>query len=191
MTTHLTAANWLELFSQYLLLSLLSVGGAISTVPEMHRFLVSENHWLTESQFYASISIAQAAPGPNVLFVGLMGWTVGMNAGGYWLAPLGLLVTMLGIMLPSSTITYWAARWAHQNNEKIIVRSFKQGMAPVVMGLLFATGWVLSSPNGSLSSHWPLWLLTCCSALVVWLSNFHMLALLAIGALIGAMGWLG
>jgi chromate transporter len=191
MTIDLTALEWLDLFSHYMWLSLLSVGGAISTVPEMHRFLVVQNHWLTEAQFYACISIAQAAPGPNVLFVGLMGWTIGMNAGGFYLAPFGLLVTMLGIMLPSSTITYWAARWAHQNNEQRIVRSFKQGMAPVVMGLLLATGWILSSPNGTWQSHWPLWLLTVISALMVWLTRFHMLALLAIGAAVGAMGWLG
>lgn len=191
MTIQLTTFDWLALFGHYLWLSLLSVGGAISTVPEMHRFLVTENQWLTEAQFYAAISIAQASPGPNVLFVGLMGWSIGMNAGGYYLAPLGLLVTMLGIMLPSSLITYWAARWAHENNEQRIVRSFKLGMAPVVMGLLLATGWILSSPNGSWLTHWPLWLLTMVSAILVWQIRLHMLILLAVGASIGAMGWLG
>ena len=192
----LSALDWFHLFMYYLSLSLLAVGGAISTAPDMHRFLVDRNAWLTDTQFNTSIAIAQAAPGPNVLFIALLGWNVGLNAGGpgmmgWALGLLGIVLCMVGVMLPSSVLTWQATRWGHRNRNRRSVRAFKQGMAPVVMGLLFATGWVLSSPNGSLSSHWPLWLLTCCSALVVWLSNFHMLALLAIGALIGAMGWLG
>lgn len=106
----LTWSDWLGLFVHYLLLSLLSVGGAITTVPEMHRYLVEQQHWLTESQFTASIAIAQAAPGPNVLFVALMGWSVGINAGGLPTGFLGVFVTMLGILLPSTTLTYLAAR---------------------------------------------------------------------------------
>jgi chromate transporter len=47
----------------------------------MHRFLVEQHHWLTQAQFNAVDRLAQAAPGPNVLFVALMGWNVGMNAG--------------------------------------------------------------------------------------------------------------
>ena len=64
-----------------LALSLMSVGGAISTLPEMHRFLVDQQRWLSNSQFNASIALAQAAPGPNVLFVALFGWNIGLNAG--------------------------------------------------------------------------------------------------------------
>jgi chromate transporter len=58
------------------------VGGAITTAPDMHRYLVTDQRWLTDSQFTSSIALAQAAPGPNVLFVALMGWNVGLNAGG-------------------------------------------------------------------------------------------------------------
>ena len=60
----------------------MSIGGAVTTVPEMHRFLVSEQAWLSEGQFSNAIALAQAAPGPNVLFVAVLGWTVGMNAAG-------------------------------------------------------------------------------------------------------------
>ena len=74
--------DWLSLLAQFMMLSLLSVSGAITTVPDMHRYLVDQNRWLTDAQFTSSIAIAQAAPGPNVLFVGLMGWNVGLNAGG-------------------------------------------------------------------------------------------------------------
>ncbi|HMS04436.1 MAG TPA: chromate transporter, partial [Burkholderiaceae bacterium] len=67
----LGAADWLTLFTHFLSLSLLAVGGAITTAPDMHRYLVGSQHWLSDAQFNASIAIAQAAPGPNVLFVAL------------------------------------------------------------------------------------------------------------------------
>src|SRR5471032_1044126 len=132
-------SDWFHLFGEYLTLSLMSVGGAISTTAEMHRFLVEQHHWLTQTQFNDSIAIAQAAPGPNILFVALMGWNVGLNAGSMTAGLLGVLVTMIGIMLPSTTLTYLAARWSHQNRDLRAVRAFKQGMAPIVIALLIST----------------------------------------------------
>ena len=191
------AREWFELFFHYISLSLLSVGGAITTAPDMHRFLVEQQHWLTDAQFSASIAIAQAAPGPNVLFIALLGWNVGMNAGGglgagaaaWGYAALGMGIAMIGIMLPSTTLTFAAARWGHQNRERRVVRAFKQGMAPIVVALLIATGWILASSHGTLLKNWPLWLLTGASALLVWHTRLHLLWLLGAGALLGWMGW--
>ena len=172
--TAFTAADWFALLGHFLSLSLLSVGGAISVAPDMHRFLVDRQGWLTDPQFNASIAIAQAAPGPNVLFVALMGWNVGLNAGGgigagpmaWLLGFFGLMITMVGIMLPSTTLTYFATRWGHRNRTRREVRAFKQGMAPVVVGLLIATGWVLAGGNQSAGvPAWHLWLLGCGTAL--------------------------
>jgi len=77
-----TLASWLDLFTHFASLSLLAVGGAITTAPDMHRYLVGEQGWLSDAQFSSSIALSQAAPGPNVLFVALLGWNVGLNAGG-------------------------------------------------------------------------------------------------------------
>ncbi len=181
-------SDWLQLFTHFLSLSLLAVGGAITTAPDMHRYLVDQQGWLTDGQFTASIAIAQAAPGPNVLFVALMGWNVGLNAGGLWLALLGVLVSMLGIMLPSSALTYMASRWGHENRDLRAVRAFKQGMAPIVIALLIATGWLLASAHGEPARDWPLWLTTVVSTLVVWRTRLHLLWLLGAGAL---LGWFG
>lgn len=190
--------DWLGLFAQYLLLSLLSISGAITTVPDMHRYLVAEHAWLSEAQFSSSVAIAQAAPGPNVLFVALMGWNVGINAGGglgagpaaWLLGAAGLSVTMLGIMLPSTTLAYFATRWGHRNRGRRDVRAFKQGMAPIVVGLLIATGWVLASGNqGGPAPAWHVWLLAGLTTLIVWRTRVHLLWLLAAGALLGAIGW--
>ncbi len=185
----LGAGDWLELFLHFFSLSLLAVGGAITTAPDMHRYLVEQQHWLTESQFTASIAIAQAAPGPNVLFVALMGWNVGLNAGGIAAALLGMLATMSGILLPSTTLTYLAARWGHANRELRAVRAFKLGLAPIVIALLIATGWILASAHQQPAQDWPLWTLTLVCTLLVWRTRLHLLWLLAGGALLGWFGW--
>ena len=189
----LQPTDWLNLFLYYISISLLAVGGAIATAPDMHRYLVERQGWLTDLQFNASIAIAQAAPGPNVLFIALLGWNVGTNAGGAGLAgwasgALGMLLSMVGIMLPSTTLTWLATRWGHRNRERRSVRAFKQGMAPVVIGLLLATAWLLSSSHGNPATDWPLWMLTGLCMLLVWRTRLHLLWLLGAGALLGALG---
>ena len=196
MIITLSNADWLALLTHFLSLSLLAVGGAITTAPDMHRYLVTQQHWLSDSQFTSSIALAQSAPGPNVLFIALFGWNVGMNAGGgvaaglaAWpYAALGVLLAMIGILLPSTTLTFAAARWGHQNRELRAVRAFKQGMAPIVIALLIATGWILAANHGNAVKSWPLWLLTAITALLVWRTRIHMLWLLGAG---GLLGWFG
>jgi chromate transporter len=191
-TLHITlgAADWLNLFGHYLMLSMMSIGGAISTSSEMHRFLVEQHGWLTQAQFNQSLTLAQAAPGPNVLFVALMGWHVGMNAGSPAAALFGVLVTMVGIMTPSTLLTYTAARWGHRNRDLRAVRAFKQGMAPLVIGLLLSTAWIMASSAGEGAVAGParMWLLAVASGLVIWRTRLHLLWLLAAGALLGAFG---
>jgi chromate transporter len=184
----MTTGDWLALLAHYLVLSLLSVGGAITTAPDMHRYLVQERQWLTDPQFSASVAIAQAAPGPNVLFVALMGWNVGLNAGGFGLAALGVVLAMTGILLPSATLTYLAAQWGHRNRELRGVRAFKQGMAPIVVALLVATGWVLATGAQPQPRDAPIWALALVAALIVWRTRIHLLWLLGGGAL---LGWFG
>jgi chromate transporter len=197
MTSVLSHADWLALLLHFMSLSLLAIGGAITTVPEMHSYLVTQKMWLSDSQFTSSIALAQAAPGPNVLFIALIGWHVGLNAGGgmaagwhaWWSALAGVLVAMVGIMLPSTTLTFLAARWGHQNRELRAVRAFKQGMAPIVIALLISTGWILAASHGAPLEHWRLWLVTAVTALVVWRTRLHMLWLLGAGAALGAFGF--
>ena len=196
ITMHWT--DWLALLLQFMLLSMMSVSGAITAVPDMHRYLVVQQGWLSDAQFSSSVAIAQAAPGPNVLFVALMGWNVGLNAGGglvggphaWALGLLGLGITMAGIMLPSTTLAWFATRWLHHNAQRRGVRAFKQGMAPVVVGLLVATGLILANGNQRPDSPaWHLWLVAGVAGLIVWRTRIHLLWLLGAGALLGALGF--
>jgi chromate transporter len=177
--------NWLGLFGHYLMLSLLSVGGPIATTPEMHRYLVDEQHWLSHTQFSQSIALAQAAPGPNMLFVALMGWHIGMNTGGAGAALLAVATTLLGILLPSSLLMMTTAQWGHRNRDLRAVRAFRQGMAPVVIAMLLSTSWILGSASRHWRTDWALWLVAVVSGLVLWRTRLHLLWVLGAGAVLG------
>jgi chromate transporter len=172
----LTLEAGVALFGHFLLLSMFAIGGAIVVAPDMHRMMVGEMQLLTDAQFNASIAIAQAAPGPNVLFVAVLGY----QAAGL---P-GALLTMAGIMAPSTTIALAAARWAHARQHRLGVRAFKAGVAPVTIALLVATGWILTAQHPSV----PVIVLTCATALLAWRTRIHVLWLIAAGGIAGAAG---
>ena len=196
MTMDMSLADWLSLFTHFMSLSLLAVGGAITTAPDIHRYLVDDTHWLSDAQFTSSIALAQGAPGPNVMFVALMGWNVGLNAAGGlgagWpavgLALWGVCITMVGILIPSCTLTFVATQWAHQNRELLAVKAFKSGMAPLVIALLIATGWLLTGKHENPAQDWPLWAVTAITTLIVWRTKIHLLWLLGAGAVLGGLG---
>lgn len=169
--------DWLALFSHLLLLSLLAIGGAITVIPDIHRVMVEQMGLLTDAQFNASIAIAQASPGPNVLFVAVMGY----QAAGL----LGAGVTLFGIMLPATTLTLLVARWGRARRDWRAVQAFKAGMAPIVIALTFAAGLILTAKTPG----WQPVLLTGGTVLVAWRTRIHLLALILVGAVLGALGW--
>ena len=61
---------------QFAMMSLLAFGGANAVVPEIHRQAVEIGFWMTERQFADLFAISQAAPGPNVMIVTLVGYHV-------------------------------------------------------------------------------------------------------------------
>ena len=81
-------------------------------------------------------AIAQASPGPNLLFVTVMGW----QAAGVW----GALATTVGVLLPSAILVVMVNRWSHSRADAVWVKAVKEGLAPVVIALMLATTWVLS-----------------------------------------------
>lgn len=175
--------GWAELGAMALhfaLLSLLAVGGAITTAPDMQRFVVGDRHWLSDAQFTASVALAQAAPGPNVLFVAVIGWNIAGLA--------GVVAAVGGSLLPSTTLALWATRWGAQRAGSLGMRAFTAGMAPLTIGLLLATGWVLTAPG---RGHVGVWLLV---PMTVWLmlrTQTSPLVPIAIGAVVGAFGFAG
>jgi len=174
----LSALDWLGLFAHFLMLSMLAIGGAIGTAPEMHRYVVVERGWLSDAQFTSSVALAQAAPGPNLLFVAVIGWNVAGIA--------GAAVTMIGILIPSTTLALAVTRWGAQRRDSRGVRAFTAGMAPLTLGLLLATGWVLTEPmRHSIGAA----ALVAVTVGVMWRTKLSPTWMVGAGALVGALGW--
>jgi chromate transporter len=170
--------DWLQLLMHFTLLSLLAVGGAITTVPDMQRFVVGQHGWLNDAQFAGCIALAQAAPGPNMLFVAVIGYNVGGLA--------GVLATMAGTMLPSSVLAVAASRFGDTRRDSRGVRAFTAGLAPLTIGLMLATGSVLIRPSGLG------WAVAGLVGATLWLmlrTKRSPLWAIALGAVAGALGW--
>lgn len=174
----MSALDWLYLLAHQLSISLLAVGGAVTLAPQLHRYLVDGQAWLSEAQFSAAITLAQAAPGPNVLFVAVLGWQIG--------GAFGAVATMAGILLPSSVLTLALARWSSRRRDSRELRAFTGGLAPLTVALLLSTGWLLAEPA---RAHLGAMALVAGSAFASWRFRLSPLWLIAAGALVGALGF--
>jgi chromate transporter len=167
-----------SLFLHFLVLAMFSVGGAIATAPDMHRYVVGERNWITDAEFTASVALAQAAPGPNVLFVAVIGFNVAGLA--------GVVCTLAGCLIPSVAFSITASRWGHERREARGVRAFSAGLAPITIGLLLASGWVLAVPA---AAHWAALALVGLTIVVMLKMKLSPLWLIGAGAAVGAAGW--
>ena len=177
----LPAGDLLALFLHFLTLSLLSIGGAMSTAPEMQRYFVVERGWIGEADFTTAIALAQAAPGPNVLFVPVLGFQAAGLA--------GAAAALLGILLPSTRLSLGVSRWGATRRETPLVRAFTAGLAPVTVGLTFAAGWLLALPFiGDPAHRLGALALIAFTALVTLKTKLAPMWMIAVGAAAGALG---
>ncbi len=174
----LTGADGWALFAHFLSMSMLAIGGALATAPDIHRYIVEERHWLDDSQFSAAIALAQAAPGPNLLFVPVVGYAVA----GFG----GAMIALAGMLIPSTTLALAVTRWGSKRREQRGVRAFVAGMAPITMALLLTSGGLLASPL----VHVPgAWLLVAATLGLSLKTKVNPVWLIACGAAAGAIGW--
>ena len=118
------------------LLSFLAIGGAITALPEMHRQAVDVSHWMTSRQFTDLVAIAQAAPGPNVLFVTL----IGNHVAGIT----GALVATFFMCGPACTVGFFIARAFDRFKDKRWRKAIQAGLVPVSVGLVASTALLIA-----------------------------------------------
>ncbi len=119
-----------------LLLSFLTVGGVNTILPELHRQAVEVEGWLTDRQFADLFAIAQAAPGPNMMVVTLIGWTVA--------GPLGAAVATAALIGPTCALTYAVARLWHRFRNRPWRAAVQRGLLPITVGLVAASALILA-----------------------------------------------
>lgn len=164
---------------QFTLLSLLAFGGANAVVPEMHRQAVDVHHWMSDADFTALFAIAQAAPGPNFMVSTLVGWKAAGIA--------GAMVATVAMCGPSCLLTYWVAKAWDRFREAPWRRALAAGLAPVTVGLVAATFWLLVR---AADRDIPLGLVTAATLATVYFTRLNPLWCLAAAAGLGLFGLL-
>ena len=158
-------------------LSLLAFGGGNSVLPDMHRQVVDIHHWMTGQQFTSLFALAQAAPGPNLMIVPLIGWHVGGAS--------GLLVSSISMFGPSSVVTCIVLHVWERFREHRLRSIIQVGLVPVTAGLVVASAVVITK---TLAHSWPLVAISLASAALMLTTRVHPVVLLAAGALLGLTG---
>ena len=167
-----------DLFLEFALLSFIAFGGATALLPEMHRVVVENHHWLNDTTFTHLYAIAQAAPGPNVLVVTLIGWEVGGLP--------GAVAATLAMCLPMSILIYLLIdRWEGFAGKRW-QKAISLGVAPLAVGLIFSGATLIAR---AAVFGWAPWLLVAATLVVNLRSKLHPLWFIGIGAALGFLGW--
>jgi chromate transporter len=116
--------------------SLMSIGGGNSVVPEIELQAVGTYHWLTQAQFADLFALAQAAPGPSILIVTLVGY----SAAGV----VGALLATVAMVVPAGLLVFVFARLWGKVEASPWRLAFEHGLAPIAVGLIAASGVVVA-----------------------------------------------
>lgn len=162
---------------QFLLLSILAIGGVNAVTPEIQRQVVDLRHWMSAREFSEMFAVAQATPGPNLLIATLVGWKV---AG----IP-GAAIATLCMCGPSSLIVYAVTRAWDRFKDRPWRQIIQAGMAPVVVGLIGTSGYILAK---GADADWRGVLLTAGGAVLVWRTRLNLLWALGAAAGLSLIG---
>lgn len=167
-----------QLVAHLALLSVLAIGGINVVLPDVHRFVVDLHGWLTDQEFADMFAIAQAAPGPNMLIFALIGWKVGGLAGAG--------AATLAVIAPCSAVAYVLSRPWQRFRDALWRRAVQFGIAPITVGLVFSTGYVLS---GAADRNAVTFAITVATAIMTLATRINPLWLFAVAGLLGILGF--
>lgn len=129
----------LQVMGTFLGLSLFSLGGGNTLLTEYHHLSVEQYCWLRPSQFADIYALAEAAPGPSSMIVGLLGMGAGWPEGPGW-ALLTAYGAEIGILLPSTLLMVVACLSWNRLRDSPWRVAFERGLGPITLGILFAVG---------------------------------------------------
>lgn len=155
-------------------LSLFAFGGGNAVLPAMQHQVVVVQQWMSLSEFNALFAISQAAPGPNMMIVPLIGWHLA--------GPMGLLVTSAAKFIPSSLLTAVALKYWDRYKSHPARATFQLALQPITVGLVLVGSWVMlhaSALNTMLVA------IATLSILLSLFKNIHPVYLMLIGAGLG------
>ncbi|MCW2654051.1 MAG: chromate transporter [Mycobacterium sp.] len=177
--------TYIQLMTLFGSLSLLSIGGGNAVLPEMHLKAVRGAHWLTDSQFADIFSISQAAPGPSILIVALVGYAAGLSAGGVLAGVLGGVIATAAMIIPAATLVYVITLFWQKAQKSRLRYAVEKGFAPLTVGLILATSLVMSR---AADHDWRAYSLTGICTVIFVFTKTNPLIVVASAGLIGYFG---
>jgi chromate transporter len=162
------------------LMSLFAVGGANSAIPEMHRVAVDVQHWMTDQQFADVFAISQMSPGPNVLIVTLIGYSVA--------GVVGALVATISMCVPTAVLAYGVSRLLTRSSHARWPAIIQAALVPLSIGLMGASGLVLAQTS---DRTWTAALVTAIAAILAATTRLNPLWVLLGGGCAGFAGLIG
>ena len=177
--------TYIQLAAMFATLSLLSIGGGNAILPEMHLQAVKGHHWMTDSQFADIFSISQAAPGPSILIVTLVGYGAGLSVGGVLGGIIGGVVATVAMLIPAATLVYVLTLFWQKAQKSRLRHAVEKGFAPLTVGLILASSLVM----GKAADHdWRAYLLTAACTAIFLFTKTNPLIVVAAAGLIGYFG---
>jgi chromate transporter len=161
----------------FAVLSLFAVGGGNAAIPEMHRYAVDVQHWLSDRQFADSFALAQLTPGPNLIIVTLIGYHVAGVA--------GAVVATLAMCGPTALLALIVGRASQRFIGTVWHAAFSRGLVPVTIGLTAASAAVIVRIA---DSSWVAAAITLATAAIALFMRIHPLWAFAAAALLGLFG---
>jgi len=129
----------LQVLGQFLSLSLFSLGGGNTLLAEYHHLAVDQYCWLSARQFADLYALAEAAPGPSSMIVGLLGLGAAWSEGPGW-ALASAFGAELAILAPSTLVMVLACLSWKRLARSPVRQAFERAMGPITLGILFAVG---------------------------------------------------
>jgi len=157
--------------------SLFAVGGGNAAIPEMHRYAVDAQHWLSDRQFADSFALAQLTPGPNLIIVTLIGYHVAGIA--------GAVVATFAMCGPTSVLAFIVGRASERFTGAAWHGALSRGLIPVMIGLTAASAAVIVSIA---DYSWVAAAITVATAAIALFMRVHPLWAFAAAALLGLIG---
>ena len=128
-----------QVFRTFLGLSLFSLGGGGTLLSDYHRLVVDQFCWLSSRQFADLYALAEAAPGPSSMIVGLLGMGAAWRDGPFWSVLMGVAAE-LAILLPSTVLMVLAGLSWNRLRHSPWRLAFERALGPITLGILFAVG---------------------------------------------------
>ena len=123
----------------WLSLGIQSFGGGAATLALIRRAVVERHGWMTDAEFVRDWALCQVTPGINLLGLTVL---IGRRLAG----AAGIAVCLLGLLLPSVTITVLLTACYGHYRDLPAVRAALRGVIPATVGIGLVTAWGLARP---------------------------------------------